>query len=101
MCIINITRKTLLVPPNLVAVAAASKAAEKRISISAAREALVPPFTCKWVPVVQTISQKAKRIIHWLRNRISKSVSLSLSSRPCNSHIFTSIKKRKAFKPSH
>ena len=63
MCIINITRKTLLVPPNLVAVVAASKVAEKRISISAAREALAPPFTCKWVPAVQTIYQRANRII--------------------------------------
>ena len=63
MCIINITRKTLLVPPNLAAVVAASKVAEKRISISAAREALAPPITYIWGPVVQTICQKAKRII--------------------------------------
>ena len=101
MCIISITRKTLRVPPNLVAVVAALKAPEKRISISAAKEALAPPIAYNWGPVVQTIYLKAKKIIHLLRSRLFKSMSLSSILRQCNSHIFTSIKRRRAFKQSH
>ena len=64
MCIISITRKTLRVPPNLVAAVAVLKAVEKKISISAAREALAPLIGYIWAPAVQKIYPKAKRTTH-------------------------------------